>query len=416
MNELTVLSDGYAGIQEYMSSIDRSYDLAKSYLPACRALDAFYLTHGKKTYDPVMNEKYREHIDHQVKNGIFSERRGRLHRRLTLMLDDYYSGRPIQAIYSSGKRYKYKLDNASELLVDQFKKSLKLSAVVIPCAGTIARSFFYYLHQNGLADRHTITEETIVGFLKFKYTENSSSMDSVLYFLRKLLTFLKGYGYESAGSAIASYKTSSTRRKIFPAFENDDIGELLNVPDRSTAMGKRDYAILLLASFTSIRAIDIANLTFENIRRSEGSIVFVQHKTGHMNALPVNQDVMHALDDYIENGRPRSTLPYVFLTTLRPYRKLHDISSVRSIFNRHINACGIEKEAWDGKSFHAFRRTVGKWLMESSADAQMISQILGQRDREVLKRYLPLAPDILRECSLDFTYAPLRSEVYQWTE
>ena len=77
MNELTVLSDGYAGIQEYMSSIDRSYDLAKSYLPACRALDAFYLTHGKKTYDPVMNEKYREHIDHQVKNGIFSERDGR---------------------------------------------------------------------------------------------------------------------------------------------------------------------------------------------------------------------------------------------------------------------------------------------------------------------------------------------------
>ena len=82
-------------------------------------------------------------------------------------------------------------------------------------------------------------------------------------------------------------------------------------------------------------------------------------------------------------------------------------------FDCQSNTCGMEKEAWDGKSFHAFRRTVGKWLMESSTDAQMISQILGQRDREVLKRYLPLAPDILRECSLDFTYAPLRSEVYQ---
>lgn len=413
MKEITVLADGYSGIQEYMSFVDRPYDLAKSYLPACRSLEAFYHSNGQKTYDLAMNEKYREYLDQLVKNGIFSERRGRLHRRLTFMLDDYYSGRPIQAVYSSGKRYKYKLDNASELLVEQFKKSLTLSAIVIPGAGTIARSFFYYLHQNSLADKRTITEEMVVGFLKFKYTENSSSMDSVLYFLRKLLLFLKGNGFEVAGSAIVSFKASSTRRKIFPAFENSDIEALLNIPDRSTAMGKRDYAILLLASFTGIRAIDIANLTFENIRRSERSIVFVQHKTGHMNALPVNQDVMHALDDYIENGRPQSTLPYVFLTTLRPYRKLHDLSSVRSIFCRHINACGIGKEAWDGKSFHAFRRTVGKWLMESSADAQMISQILGQRDREVLKRYLPLAPDILRECSLDFTYAPLRSEVYQ---
>ena len=132
-----------------------------------------------------------------------------------------------------------------------------------------------------------------------------------------------------------------------------------------------------------------------------------------MNALPINQKVILALDDYIGNARPQSPLPYVFLTTVRPYRKLHDISSVRSIFNRYVHSCGIGKEAWDGKSFHAFRRTIGKWLLESSADAQMISQILGQHSPEVLKRYLPLAPDILRECALDFTYAPLGTEVYR---
>ena len=159
-------------------------------------------------------------------------------------------------------------------------------------------------------------------------------MDSVLYFLRKLLLFLEDNGFNVAGSAIASYKASATRRRVLPAFEDRDIEDLISLPDRSTAMGKRDYAILLLASFTGIRAIDVANLTFENIRKEDCSIVFIQHKTGFVNALPVNRDVMYALDDYIENGRPESSLPYVFLTTLRPYRKLHDLSSVRSIFSR----------------------------------------------------------------------------------
>ena len=106
MYEITVLADGYAGIQEYMLSADRPYDLAKNYLPACRSLDAFYLSHRQEAYDPAMNEKYREYIDQQVKNGIFSERCGRHHRRLTFMLDDYYSGRLDLRQYFGQKKSK----------------------------------------------------------------------------------------------------------------------------------------------------------------------------------------------------------------------------------------------------------------------------------------------------------------------
>lgn len=266
---------------------------------------------------------------------------------------------------------------------------------------------------NDLLDEQEITEETIVGFLQFKSTENKSSMDTVLYFFRKLLLFLSGRNIYTVNPAIASYKAAACRRKVLPAFENHEIEALLSSPDRSTPIGKRDYAILLLSSFTGIRAIDIANLTFENIRREEGSVAFVQHKTNQVNALPVNEKVLDALYDYIDNARPESPLPYVFLTMLRPYRKLNDHSSVKSIFERHFRSSGMKKTPGDGKSFHAFRRTLGKWLLESSADAQMISQVLGQHDRDVLKRYLPFSPDILRECSLDFSLVPLRTGVYR---
>lgn len=413
MNEIKVLKDGYLAIQNYLLSEEHPYDRINEYLPACRALEVFYQSEGEKTYSPDINSKFREAIVFQAERGLRSERSARLYRRFTFMIDDYYSGRPFRAVYSSGKRYKYKLDPDSELLVEEFKNSLNLSHTVIPCAGTVARSFFYYLHQNGLLDEQEITEETIVGFLQFKSTENKSSMDTVLYFFRKLLLFLSGRNIYTVNPAIASYKAAACRRKVLPAFENHEIEALLSSPDRSTPIGKRDYAILLLSSFTGIRAIDIANLTFENIRREEGSVAFVQHKTNQVNALPVNEKVLDALYNYIDNARPESPLPYVFLTMLRPYRKLNDHSSVKSIFERHFRSSGMKKTPGDGKSFHAFRRTLGKWLLESSADAQMISQVLGQHDRDVLKRYLPFSPDILRECSLDFSLVPLRTGVYR---
>ena len=413
MDNIMVLKDGFLAIQRYLSSEEHPYDRTREYLPACRALDLLYQAEGAETYNPAVNSKFRENLDRQVEQGLRSERNARLYRRLSFMIGDYYSGRPFRNIYSSGKRYKYKLEPYQERLVEEFKSSLNLSRTVIPCAGTIARSFFYYLCKNSLQDAQDITEETIVGFLQFKSVENRSSMDTVLYFLRKLLHFLSDGGIYRVNPAIASYKAASGRRKVLPALENSEIETLLDMPDRSTPAGKRDYAILLLASFTGIRAVDIANLTFDNLRRAETAIVFVQHKTSRTNALPVNEKVFEALYDYIDNARPDSSLPYVFLTTTRPYRKLNDHSSVKSIFERHFRSGGMEKNAGDGRSFHAFRRTVGRWLLESSADAQMISQVLGQHDQNVLKRYLPLSPDTLRTCSLDFTLVPIGKGVYQ---
>lgn len=166
MNNLNVLKDGYTAIQNYLSSVETSYNRAREYLPVYRALEEFYHTKGESAYSLTNNSEFREVIEDQVKTGIRSERNGRLYRRFTYMIDDYYSGQPFKDVYSSGKRFKYRLDSVSEKLVGDFKNSLNLSPVVIPGAGTIARRFFYYLHllQNGLTDKHEITEETSSAF------------------------------------------------------------------------------------------------------------------------------------------------------------------------------------------------------------------------------------------------------------
>lgn len=128
--------------------------------------------------------------------------------------------------------------------------------------------------------------------------------------------------------------------------------------------------------------------------------------------LPIPAEVIEAVNDYIQNARPDVDSDYIFLTINRPYRKLSDKSSVRNILMRQLKNSYIGYSPGTGRGFHVFRRTMGKWLLGASVKPEMISQVLGHRNGEILKRYLPLAPDTMRKCSLGFETVPLRSEVF----
>lgn len=191
------------------------------------------------------------------------------------------------------------------------------------------------------------------------------------------------------------------------------MGNILSQPDKSTPSGKRDYAILFLTSVTGMRAIDIANLKLTDLHWKEMNIHFIQHKTRNGISLPLDSRAALAVSDYILNGRPESDSPYVFLTEAMPFRKLNDTSSVANIFIKHAKRAGIEKSPHDGKSFHAFRRSMGIWLLDTSANPELISQILGHQSRDVLKQYLPLSASKLSICALDFEGIEVQSEVYR---
>ena len=414
MTTTTILETGYLAIQDYLVSIDCTEDTRNRYRLAFASLKEYFSSAPECEFTPERNHQYREKLKQEHLSGLLSAKKLIFLRRVSYMLDDFYYQRPFQLRYSNGKRYKHDINDNFLPLIEQFKESLTISEISIPEACSIARDFFYYFQQTkNVNSLQIISVDELAEFLNQEYCSHKKSMNNVLCYLSKLLVFLESQGVSVPDPDMISYKAAPTRHKIYPAFEENDLDILIKSPDRKSKMGKRDYAVLLLASFTGMRAIDIANLKVENINRAERAISFTQHKTGFLNAVPVDETVTTAIDDYIRNARPDCDLPYVFLTMNKPYRKLNDMASVRNIVYRYIRTSGIEKSPWDGKSFHAFRRTIGKWLLESSEDTQMISQVLGHRSQDVLKRYLPLSMDILRECALDFSFAPLTTEVFK---
>ena len=120
-------------------------------------------------------------------------------------------------------------------------------------------------------------------------------------------------------------------RRVVPALTLDEEQSLLAAADRTTASGKRDYAMLLLALRLGLRSSDIIHLKREDLHWQTNTLELVQTKTGVRLVLPLLTEVGNALADYLLQGRPASPLPYVFLRGQAPYRPL----------SGHANCYGI---------------------------------------------------------------------------
>jgi integrase/recombinase XerD len=99
----------------------------------------------------------------------------------------------------------------------------------------------------------------------------------------------------------------------------DQIRQLLASIDRRTAIGRRDYAILLLLARLGLRSGEVAFLELDDIDWDIGQ-VSVRGKRGQRTALPLPKDVGAAIAAYLRHGRPRSSSRRVFLRSKAPIR------------------------------------------------------------------------------------------------
>ncbi len=86
-------------------------------------------------------------------------------------------------------------------------------------------------------------------------------------------------------------KRRLTSRKSIPAAQ---VRQLLTSIDRRTAMGRRDYAILLLLARLGLRASEVAFLKLDDIDWNVGRSS-VRGKSGRRNDLPLPVDVGRAI-------------------------------------------------------------------------------------------------------------------------
>jgi site-specific recombinase XerD len=221
--------------------------------------------------------------------------------------------------------------------------------------------------------------------------------------LRKFLRHLHDTGITEQDFSQLLQNLKSTRGSKLPSvYTPEEIIQLERNIQRGSSIGKRNYAMLLLASRLGLRASDIVNLEFSNMDWDNKSIRLYQLKTGRPIELPLLSDVGDAIIDYILHGRPSTEIKKIFVTATNPVRTLK-ATNIWAIVSRMFSEAGIEvKDRRHGG--HAMRHSLATSLLANKVGLSVISNVLGHTSRETTMVYLGVDVKLLIECSLEVPF------------
>jgi integrase len=214
------------------------------------------------------------------------------------------------------------------------------------------------------------------------------------------LRFLHSSGITKENLSVALPEMIARRKPIREGFSGSDVETLFDHIDKSTSIGKRDYAIMMLALQTGLRACDIADLKRRDINWRTKEICIAQTKTGRALTLYLPPESGNAIADYILNVRPKCGTTNVFLCKDRPFRPRSN-RSVSSIVSRYMQKSGVAESPIPRRGFHSFRRTFGKQLLESETSLDMLNELLGHFHMDSSRPYIAIDEEGLKKCCLN---------------
>lgn len=182
-------------------------------------------------------------------------------------------------------------------------------------------------------------------------------------------------------------------------YTEDEINRFEGTIDTDPKIGKRDYAMLLLATRLGMRSGDIANLTFSSFDFCNDTISITQEKTGEPLVLPMIPVIKAALADYLKNGRSESGQPYVFLRINAPFEKI-TTSVIRFETTKYFDKAGIDiTEKKHGP--HVFRSSLASSMINHQVVYDVVRKILGHTDADAVKHYANVDIERLREYAIE---------------
>lgn len=362
--------------------------------------------YGNTDYDMERGLKYLENqygFITKYNDGTLSQQRVQL-LRVVHMLEDYRLHQVLTRRYYASKNPITLNAYYSDVSADYSKclDSMDLSMSTIGHYKGISLAFMDYLQQRKIESTMNITMDTCNSYLKTLAGYSFKTIEQNVCGIRHFLRFLYSTGMLSADYAVKIHMPAvSKSAKIPSAWKLDELKAMLSAIDRNSPIGKRDYAMILLACILGLRIGDIKNLRFHNFNWEDKKLSLIQHKTHKPLTLPIPDAVGWAVIDYIKNGRPQYyETDHVFLKHMPPFDPIGNENHMQQQLVRYMRKAGVDQRTKKHSGFHSLRHSAGSMLLEMETPLPIITDILGHSDSDITAVYLKTDLKKLAECVL----------------
>jgi site-specific recombinase XerD len=193
---------------------------------------------------------------------------------------------------------------------------------------------------------------------------------------RAFLRFLYAYGrtdtdLTSSVPTVPYWKVDAIPRSL----KVPEVEALLRSCDRTTTVGKRDYAVLCLLARLGLRAGEVVAMTLDDIDWHAGELT-IRGKGMTHERLPLLAEVGQALATYLQEARPSCATRHLFVTARAPLHKFAGPSTVGRIVEHALERAGLNPPQ---RGAHLLRHSLATTLLQRGASLQEIGDVLGHR-------------------------------------
>jgi integrase/recombinase XerC len=235
---------------------------------------------------------------------------------------------------------------------------------------------------------------TLRGFLAHLHGKGTarSSIARKLAALRSFFRFLTREGILEKNPA-RWIATPRQEKKIPGRLEEEEVERLLECPDASHPLGRRDRALLELVYATGLRVSELVGLDLSSLEL-DSRLVRALGKGNKERLVPYGEPAGEAIESYLpDRGELARRGPGTDALFLNARGGRLTVRSVHRLVRKYLNQAALRS----GLSPHSLRHAFATHLLERGADLRSIQELLGHASLSTTQKYTHLTTAKLLE-------------------
>jgi integrase/recombinase XerD len=233
-------------------------------------------------------------------------------------------------------------------------------------------------------DRVTIEviRQNVILYMMETQGRKETTINTRLRAIRAFFNYLYNEGMLENNPA-AELKLIKAKKEVVETFTREQVRDLLNVVDRASFTGLRDYTIILLLLETGIRAREVSEISIKDIRWEDGQIR-INGKGYKERLVPMQATMRLQLKKYIKIRGDDVPNEALFVTIDNKPITIRQLQNRISKYGRMANIKNVRC------SPHTFRHTFAKMSVQNGADVFTLQKVLGHTSLEMVRNYVNL--------------------------